>query len=74
MSFLARIGIKPEIAKAGKAHVAAMMNRRHWIAHRADRNQLSGPGHQPVRSISVSIVINWIEAVETFGQAILGQV
>ncbi len=67
MSFLARIGIKPDVPKNLRADLAAMMNRRHWIAHRVDRNQQSGRGHQRVRSISLSIVTDWIKAVEYFG-------
>ncbi len=74
MSFLTRIGIKLDVPRDWKSDLAAMMNRRHWIAHQVDRNQLSGPGHQKVRSISLSIVTGWIESVELFGLAILNQV
>ena len=51
-----------------------MMSRRHWIAHRADRNtQTEGVGHQIVRSISVALVKRWIKGVEEFGKEVLKQ-
>ncbi len=51
--------------------LAAMMSRRHWIVHRADRNQAQGSGHFAARSLSPSTVQTWVAAVEAFGKAVL---
>jgi hypothetical protein len=48
-----------------------MMARRHWIAHRVDRNPMKGMGHHPVKSLSHPTVARWLDAVERFGQDIL---
>jgi len=44
-----------------------MMARRHWIVHRADRNELPGQGHYVARSVSPSTVRKWLDAVRGFG-------
>jgi hypothetical protein len=46
------------------SRLAAMMSRRHHIAHRFDRNESSGRGHHQARSISRATVEGWIVAVE----------
>lgn len=51
--------------------LAAMMSRRHWIVHRADRNQAQGSGQFPARSLSPDTVKTWAAAVEAFGKAVL---
>jgi hypothetical protein len=51
--------------------LAAMMSRRHWIVHRADRNQAQGSGHFAAQSLSPSTVKTWLAAVEAFGKAVL---
>ena len=56
-----------------KARVAAMMARRHLIAHHLDRNERVGRGQHPALSISRRTVSEWIDAVRRFGSAILGQ-
>jgi hypothetical protein len=68
---LDRIGVSYTIPTSQRNALAAMMSRRHQIAHRADRNPLSGSGHQRAVSISASIVNRWIGVVEAVGTEIL---
>jgi hypothetical protein len=51
-----------------------LMSRRHWIAHRVDRNPKSGSGHHPVKSLSSQAISKWILTVELFGHDILSKV
>jgi len=53
--------------------LAAMMNRRHYTAHRADRNEVAGVGHHLARSISKSSVESWIATVEAFGETLIDE-
>lgn len=70
---LERIGIDPRFGDAYSPELAAMMSRRHWIAHRADRNTLRGSGHHSVKSLAGVVVSRWIEAVEKFGLDLLSR-
>jgi hypothetical protein len=70
---LERIGIDPRFADAYSPELAAMMSRRHWIAHRADRNTLRGSGHHSVKPLAGGLVSRWIEAVEKFGLDVLSR-
>jgi hypothetical protein len=47
------------------------MRRRHWIVHRADRNQESGSGQHSVRSLGRGSVEIWLNAVRAFGGDVL---
>ena len=67
---LVSIGIALEIDKREQTELAIMMSRRHWIAHRLDRNPRKGSGHHSVKSLSTLTVLRWIEAVERLGQNI----
>lgn len=49
-----------------------MMKRRHWIVHRADRDQQPGSDHLRTRLLSPMTVETWKNAVERFGAALLG--
>jgi hypothetical protein len=51
-----------------------MMARRHWIAHRADRNLLKGPGHHAVTSLSNAMVTYWMRTVERGGNELLSRI
>jgi len=51
----------------------AMMDRRHWIVHRADHNPKTGQGQHKAKSIGLGTVNAWIETVETFGNDLIGQ-
>ncbi len=57
---------KSGIVNRYASDLAAMMTRRHWIAHCADRNSQRGPGHLPVTSLSNAMIIDWLRAVEQF--------
>lgn len=48
-----------------------MMQRRHWIAHRADRNSTMGRGHHEARSLSRGTVMTWIDQTEQMAREIL---
>jgi hypothetical protein len=68
---LGRAGIVHTIAPADAATLEAMMKRRHWIAHRADVNQMAGRGHHAAQSIGKGLVSPWIDVVESFGRGVL---
>ncbi len=74
VGLLGRIEVDCKMDDGLKSKLAAMMNRRHWIAHRVDRNPRSGAGHQAARAISRSIVVTWIGSVEVLGTAILDEI
>ena len=57
-----------------KDKLAAMMSRRHWIAHRADRDpaeEIDPAKAQVGQSISPELVSQWINAVVEVGNAVL---
>lgn len=68
---LDKMELKSEIDAGLRNDLAAMMSRRHLIAHRADRNPRAGVGHQMARSLSAALVKKWIRAVDGFGTLIL---
>ncbi len=72
-NLLGNIGVVLKIDDDDSAELAAMMSRRHWIAHRVDRNPKKGSGHHPVKSLSNLAVSRWIDAVERLGQEILSR-
>jgi hypothetical protein len=71
---LKRAEIGPELLTPFAREIMALMQRRHWIVHRADRNEHSGPGHHVARSISLANVRNWRAHVEPVCRAILARV
>jgi hypothetical protein len=73
-SALEKIGVDPTIVTEPASDLAAMMSRRHWIAHRADRNTQRGSGHQAVISLSSTMVSRWVTTVETFGRELLSRI
>jgi hypothetical protein len=70
---LGNIGLLLEIDDDDSAELAAMMSRRHWIAHRVDRNPRRGSGHHPVKSLSNMAVSGWIEAVQRLGHDVFSR-
>jgi len=70
---LVAIGCKIKIERDKRIELAAMMSRRHWIAHCLDRNPKKGSGHHRVKSLSILVVTRWIDAVERLGQDILSE-
>ena len=65
-TILEKVELDPKLADPYAVELAAMMTRRHWIAHRADRNPQKGTGHHPAKSLPNAVVSRWIEAVEKF--------
>lgn len=70
---LERIDLPIKIEKPLRTHLAALMVRRHHIAHRLDRNERAGRGHHPARSLGRSTVERWIEILEELGRDILSK-
>ena len=70
---LEKVGLSPKLVDGYSLDLAAMMMRRHWIAHRADRNPEKGSGQHAAKSLSAQGVTRWINAVERCGQDILSQ-
>ena len=61
------IGLPARLLDSYNRALGPMMARRHWIVHRADRNQILGQGHHVTRSISRKNVQQWLNAVRDFG-------
>jgi hypothetical protein len=72
---LQQIGIapKPLLDRYGR-QLETLMQRRHVIAHRADRNDARGSGQHRTLSISARAVGAWIATVERFGTDLLGRI
>ncbi len=71
-SLIADVGLSYAVVlKPYAARIAALMARRHHIAHRFDRNTFAGPGQHPARSISKGLVVEWIEAVAQLNEAMV---
>jgi hypothetical protein len=71
---LERAEIGADVLASSARDIFVLMQRRHWIVHRADRNERSGPGHHAARSISLANVRNWRSHVESVCRAILARV
>ncbi len=52
----------------------ALMSRRHQIAHRLDRNDVSGRGHHMALSIGKATIERWSSIVRRFGNELLAEV
>ena len=66
------LGVASAILDPYKNTLGPMMARRHWIVHRADRNDMPGQGHYVAKSISPMTVRKWRDAVRDFGAAFTG--
>jgi hypothetical protein len=56
------------------ADLQALMERRHHIVHRADRQQaVTGSGDYEIRAINKDTVRNWIAVVRDFGAALFAR-
>jgi hypothetical protein len=67
------VGLSGAWLSPHKQELEPMMRRRHWIAHRADRNESRGAGHHAALSIRKSTVETWIAAVDAFATALLSK-
>jgi hypothetical protein len=70
-SVLTRSGVDTKTLAPFAADLEAMMKRRHWIVHRADRNVAQGSGQFPALSLHPNTVKAWLSAVDGFGTAVL---
>lgn len=68
---LDRAGIMASWGQADRSRIGSMMRRRHWIAHRADRNPVAGRGHHTTQSLGYNVVNTWTLTVEAFGNDVL---
>jgi hypothetical protein len=67
---LHRSGVNYTMPSDIAANLEALTKRRHWIAHRADKNPMSGSGHHRAQSIGKGTVEPWTTAVESFCSAV----
>lgn len=72
-SFLTSIGIPLANVNSKFTQIDELMKRRHQIVHRADRDETGGQGNHAVRSIGQVTVRNWIDDVESLGNAVLDE-
>jgi hypothetical protein len=71
---LDRMGIDHGVVAPHKSLLIPLMQRRHRIAHRVDRNQQpAGPGIHKSAPITTATVQKWKGAVQGFGEAILAE-
>jgi hypothetical protein len=71
---LQRVGVAPAVVAPFKAYLGPMIQRRHLIVHRADRNMASGRGHHGAMSIGRDEVSAWVTNVRSFGEAVLAAI
>ncbi len=65
---LNQLGLPLRLLAPHGANLAALMSRRHHIAHRADRGER---GEGLLRTIDLSTVSTWVHSVEEFGNSLL---
>ncbi|MDX9723981.1 MAG: hypothetical protein RBU37_24740 [Myxococcota bacterium] len=68
-----RVGLNVTPLRPHQPDLDAMMQRRHWIAHRADRNVRAGRGQHAAQHLADSTVAKWAKAVEDAGFTLLQQ-
>ena len=73
-TLLESIGVGVAQVNAQFDELSILMNRRHLVVHRADRDDQGGQGHHSVRSIGRTQVQDWVNAVREFGKNVLNQV
>lgn len=74
IELLRKTQVELSISDGLKSRLAAMMIRRHWIAHRVDRDlsETGDPGRsQSGLAISPELVSEWKNAVIEVGDAVL---
>ena len=71
VKLLKDLGLEPSLTDSDRSELAAMMARRHLIAHRADWNERIGQGHHHVVPLGKSTVESWISTTERFGILVL---
>lgn len=73
-ALLTSIGVDTTTVDATFADLQALMERRHQIVHRADRQQtVTGSGDHAVRAINKQTVRGWATAVNQFANTLFAQ-
>lgn len=70
---LARMGFPKQPFEPLLTDLAAMMARRHRIAHRADLHPDRGLGRHAATPIGRKLVETWFSAVKSFGERLISQ-
>ena len=73
-SVLESIGCTRSLLNPYRDKLGPMMKRRHWIVHRADRNNATGSGHHAALGLKRATVETWSIAVREFGASVLSQI
>ena len=71
---LSSVGIETQPLQGHFTVIDELMQRRHQIVHRADRDETGGPGKHKVKSISKSQIASWVQAVDSFTKDVLNLV
>jgi hypothetical protein len=70
---LRRAGIELDFSPRQAGDLLALMQRRHWIVHRADRNERMGSGHHEARPLPLAELRRWRALVEATCRAIIAR-
>ena len=74
-SLLVNIGLNVALVNSTYPLLGEVMQRRHQIVHRADRDEnAEGRGNHKVRTIGRATVDRWIDNINAFATAVLDQV
>lgn len=65
------VGLSKNLLDPYRSLLGPMIQRRHWIVHRADQNVASGSGHHPTQTIDKATVQEWYDAVQNFSKGLL---
>ncbi len=67
---LNQMGLPRNLLDGHGSNLAALITRRHHIAHRADRYEGEGISHGFCRVIDLTTVSIWIKSVQDFGRSV----
>lgn len=73
-SVLESIGLMKSLLDPYRDKLGPMMKRRHWIVHRADRNNATGSGQHAALGLQKATVEAWTTSVRNFGTSVLIQI
>jgi hypothetical protein len=74
-TLLTNVGLNVALVNHTYAALDELMQRRHQIVHRADRDEAAvGRGNHRVRTIGTAAVNRWIDNVNVFATAVLDQI
>ena len=68
---LQRIDVDRGVLDPYQSSLETMMKRRHWIAHRADKNPLTGKGQYLAQSLGKAVVEKWTKLLGIIGMNII---